>query len=79
MKVWNSGNVTVYNVRADFDGVSGIDIFDKDKQPFEELEPQKNYELRLIVFGACDTKFKIITEWEDSEGKKHSKTQMGDL
>ena len=81
MKVWNSGNTKAYNVKASFiDNPQGIRIFDnKGKQPFEELEPQKNYELTLLTFANCDSKFKIKTEWKDSEGKNYSKTQMGDL
>lgn len=79
MKVWNSGNTTVYNVSASFDGNPGIMIMDRDKQPFEELEPGKNYELVLITYDGSTSKFRIITEWEDKEGIKRSRSQMGDL
>ena len=79
MKVWNSGNTTVYNVSVRFDGDIDIFIMDEDKQPFEELEPGKNYELLLITCGGSTRKFKIITEWEDKTGERHSKTQMGDI
>lgn len=79
MKVWNSGNTTVYNVSARFDGDVGIIIMDREKQPFEELEPGKNFELVLVTYDGSITKFKIITEWEDSNGAKHQKSQMGDL
>lgn len=79
MKVWNSGNATVYNVTASFDGEPGIIIMDREKQPFDELEAGKNYELVLVAYGHHDSKFKIITEWEDKEGQKYSKVQMGDL
>ena len=79
MKVWNSGNTTVYNVSASFEGNPGIMIMDRDKQPFEELEPGKNYELALITYDGSTSKFRIITEWEDKEGTKQSRTQMGDL
>lgn len=79
MKVWNSGNTTVYNVSASFEGKPGIMIIDRDKQPFDELEPGKNYELVLITHGGSASKFKIVTEWQDKLGTKHSRTQMGDL
>lgn len=49
LKVWNSGNATAYNVSARFDGDVGIMIMDREKQPFEELEARKSYELILIT------------------------------
>lgn len=79
LKVWNSGNATAYNVIAQFDGDVGIMILDEEKQPFEELEARKNYELILVTHFGSSSKFKIITEWTDSNGKHHKKTQMGDL
>lgn len=79
LKVWNSGNATAYNVTARFDGDVGIMIMDQGKQPFEELEARKNYELALITYMGSAPKFKIITEWTDANGRQHSKTQMGDF
>lgn len=79
LKVWNSGNATAYNVSARFDGDVGIIIMDRDKQPFEELEARKSYELVLVTHGGSASKFRIITEWTDAEGKQHTKTQMGDF
>ena len=58
LKVWNSGNATAYNVSARFDGNVGIMIIDQEKQPFEELEARKSYELiftlglHLLLHGA---------------------------
>ncbi len=79
MKVWNSGKAVAYNVTARFDGNVGLILPQSDKQPFEELEPGKNYELVVIAYDGSSSKFKIITEWEDSEGKKCSKTQLRDI
>jgi hypothetical protein len=79
LKVWNSGNATAYNVSARFDGDVGIMIMDQDKQPFDELEARKNYELILIAHNGSASKFRIITEWTDDSGTKHAKTQMGDF
>ena len=79
LKVWNSGNATAYNVSARFDGDVGIMIMDREKQPFEELEAGKSYELILITHNGFASKFRIITEWTDSIGKQHTKTQMGDF
>lgn len=79
LKVWNSGNATAYNVTARFDGDAGIIILDDEKQPFEELEARKNYELVLATHFGTAPKFRIITEWIDANGEKHSKAQMCDL
>lgn len=79
LKVWNSGNATAYNVSARFDGDVGIMIMDQDKQPFEELEARKSYELILITHNGSASKFRIVTEWTDSRGNQHTKTQMGDF
>lgn len=79
LKVWNSGNATAYNVTARFDGDVGIIIMDREKQPFEELEARKSYELILVTHSGSASKFKIITEWTDVSGKQHTKTQMGDF
>ena len=79
LKVWNSGNTTVYGVTARFDGDPGIFIVDQDKQPFDELEPGKSYELVIVPYGDYGSKFRLITEWTDLRGKKQSKSQMGDI
>lgn len=80
LKVWNSGNATAYNVTARFDGDVGIIILDdKEKQPFEELEARKSYELILVPCFESVSKFRIVTEWTDEKGKRYTKTQMGAL
>lgn len=79
LKVWNSGNTTAYNVSAKFEGDPNILIMDDEKQPFDQLDPRKGYELSLLVYSGSASKFKIITEWLDAEGKKQHKCQMGDL
>ena len=77
LKVWNSGNATAYHVSARFDGDVGIMIMGQEKQPFEELE--ESYELVLITHNGSASKFRIVTEWTDSSGNQHTKTQMGDF
>ena len=79
LKVWNSGNATAYNVSARFDGDVGIIIMDRDKQPFDELEARKSYELVLVTYNGSASKFRIITEWTDANGKQYTNTQMGDF
>ncbi len=79
LKVWNSGNATAYNVTAKFEGNPEIIIMDKEKMPFEELEAKKNFEMVLITHMGSARKFKIMTEWDDKNGRHYSKSQMGDL
>lgn len=79
LKVWNSGNTTVYNVSAKFEGDPNILVMDDEKQPFDQLDPRKGYELSLLVYSGSASKFKIITEWTDADGKTQQKSQMGDL
>ena len=79
LKVWNSGNTTVTHVSASIEEANGPIILVDDKQPYDELEPKKNYELTLIVHMGTARKFHVITEWIDSEGCNQSKRQMADL
>lgn len=79
LKVWNSGNAAAFNVTARFDGDPQIIIMDNEKQPFEELDARKSYELPLITYAGSASKFRIVTEWTDVNGERHSKTQMGDF
>ena len=78
LKVWNSGNTTVSDVTARIEA-DGIIMMDREKMPFDQLEPQKNFDISLIVGGQMDRKFHIITEWTDANGQKQSKDQMGDI
>lgn len=78
LKVWNSGNVKVYNVSAKFEKDSQIILMDS-KMPFDELEPKKSFEEYLIVHTGSARKFRITTSWEDADGNRQEKVQMGDL
>ena len=79
MHVWNSGNTTVTNVKAEILGDNAPIIIDREKQPFDILEPRKHYELIVLVYTGTSTKFKIRTSWKDYNGKICSKEQMGDI
>ena len=73
MKIWNSGNTVAYDVTANFVGNPNIIISDEKKQPFEILEPKKNYELNLLVHCGSARKFCVKTEWKDENGVYKSK------
>ena len=79
LKVWNSGNDTAYNVTAAFNEESNIIIGDREKMPFEILEPQKGFDVWLVIYMGCANKFTITTTWEDSNGNEYTKSQMGDF
>lgn len=78
LKVWNSGNTTAYSINVHLNDDANIIIF-RDKLPFDELEPNKNFELPIAVHMGSAPKFKIITEWKDVNGKEFKKEQMGDI
>lgn len=79
IKVWNSGNVAVKNVTASIDNSAQLILIDRDKMPYEILEPQKSFELRISTYDASPSKIYIVTEWEDEEGNKQTKKQLCDL
>ncbi len=77
LKIWNSGNAVAYNVTATIEENSQIIMLPDDKMPFDELEPNKSFEVVIIMYMGSASKFKILTEWDDSHGQHFSKTQMG--
>lgn len=79
LKIWNSGGGTAYNVKAKFEDDPNIIVMDLDKLPFEELESQKSFELILIVHFGSAHKAKVLTEWDNADGSRHSKSQMVDF
>ena len=79
IKVWNSGNGVAKNISVSWGKISGITNFDKDKMPFEFLEPQKSFELLIIAYDFPPHKICITTEWEDEMGEQHTKIQWCDM
>lgn len=79
IKVWNSGNSIAKNVVASWDTQKGIIFFDKEKMPFEVLEPQKGFELVITTYDGNPGKLQIKTEWENDNGEKKEKLQWCDM
>ncbi len=79
VKVWNSGNSNAKNVKAFWDYSNSIIAFDKNKMPFELLEPQKGFDLSISLYSGAPSKLCITTEWEDENGKEFSKEQWCDF
>lgn len=78
IKVWNSGNGVAKNISVSWGEISGITNFDKNKMPFEFLEPQKSFELLIITYDFPPRKLCITTEWENEQGEKNTKKQWCD-
>ena len=79
IKVWNSGNSIAKNVVASWNNSDGIIFFDKEKMPFEILEPQKSFELVINTFSGAPGKLQIKTEWVTEAGEKKEKIQWCDM
>lgn len=75
IKVWNSGNSIAKNIVASWENSEGIICFDKEKMPFEVLEPKKGFELVIDTYGNAPGKLQIKTEWETESGEKKEKIQ----
>ena len=77
LKVWNSGDVTAYNIDVEIPSEYNI-ILMKDKMPFEYLEPGNGFEEHVVVHMQSSRKFKIICKWEDKNGEQHFNEQIRD-
>ncbi len=75
LKVWNSGNVTAYNIDVSIPDEYSIIIM-KDKTPFEYLEPGNSFEECVVIHMQSASKFKVICTWEDDKGNKFSNEQL---
>ena len=78
LKVWNSGNTRVSSVTAKIPQEYGI-ILSDDKMPYEFLEPQKGFDVVVVIHNGSSSKFLITTEWIDKDGHPQKKEQMGDI
>ena len=79
LKVWNSGNTSVYNVSATRPNEYGIMLYNDDKMPYEFLDPQKGFDIVSIVHMGSSSKFLVTTEWTDAAGIKQKKEQLCDI
>lgn len=75
LKVWNSGNITAYNIMVSIPEEYSIIIM-KDKMPFEYLEPGNSFEESVVIHMQSASKFKVVSVWEDENGNKFSNEQL---
>ena len=62
-----------------FNGIIALPPIEEQQRIVAKIEELLPYELILITHNGSASKFRIITEWTDSNGKQHTKTQMGDF
>ena len=79
LKVWNSGFLIAYNIKVSFVGDPEIIMFAEGLLPYDELDPKKSFEISLLVHFDSSQKARVLTEWEDKNGKQYSKEQMVSL
>lgn len=77
LKVWNSGGVIAYNIDVEIPSEYKI-ILNKDKMPFEYLEPGNGFEEHVVLHMQSSRKFKVICRWEDEKGVKNFNEQIRD-
>lgn len=78
LKVWNSGNTIAYNINVEIKKESNILIL-QDILPYEELEPNKSFEVGLLFSMSSLHKFEVTTIWNDSTNEQKRKTQICSL
>ena len=75
LKVWNSGDAIAYNINVSIPNEYGIIIINN-TMPFEYLKPGDNFDECVVPYGNADSKFKVISTWEDENGIKYENEQL---
>lgn len=75
VKVWNSGNVTAYNISVSIPEEYHI-ILESKKMPYEYLEPNDGFDEYVIIHWGSSRKFKIISQWENEHGEVFTNEQL---
>ncbi|MCH5165887.1 MAG: hypothetical protein J1G01_05750 [Clostridiales bacterium] len=74
LRVYNIGKRTAYNVSARIEGDNIM--LSTGKMPFDELEPQRNFEETLLFYDKAPRKFRVIITWQDENQQEYNRTQM---
>lgn len=75
LKIWNSGQTTIYNVNFELPEELQ-NLVSRDKVPFEVLEPGQSFEEHVIVYMGSPRKFPLNITWKDEIGNKIVKDQI---
>lgn len=76
LRVSNNSDKSVFNVKVKIDKEYNVPIIDNDVLPLETLEPKNSFDLIIIRYMNSASKFYVITEWEDENGKTLSNKQL---
>ena len=76
LRVFNNSDKSVFNVKVKIDKEYNVPIIDNDVLPLETLEPKNSFDLIIIRYMNSASKFYVITEWEDENGKTLSNKQL---
>lgn len=76
LRVFNNSDKSVFNVKVKIDKEYNVPIIDNDVLPLETLEPKNSFDLIIIRYMYSASKFYVITEWEDENGKTLSNKQL---
>ena len=76
LRVFNNSDKSVFNVKVKIDKEYNVPIIDNDELPLETLEPKYSLDLIIIRYMNSASKFYVITEWEDENGKTLSNNQL---
>lgn len=76
LRVFNNSDKSVFNVKVKIDKEYNVPIIYNDVLPLETLEPKNSFDLIIIRYMNSASKFYVITEWEDENGKTLSNKQL---
>lgn len=67
-QVWNFENIFAKKIIVIWEETDGIVCYDNDKLPFDELGPNKSFDVSILLFGDAPSKLYVTTEWEKESG-----------
>lgn len=77
LKIFNSGKATAYNIRFEFvPAPTSLMFYDREKFPFEFLNPQEGTESTFVMIKEYSRTMKILLTWDDSFGKDRKYEQI---
>lgn len=79
LKVCNLSEVAVYNVDVKIIERGGFALLKKGLTPYEILDPKCSFDMPITYSFELTRKFKVLTTWQDKDGKDYSKEQLFSL
>ncbi|MGN1201220.1 MAG: hypothetical protein ACI4R8_03035 [Candidatus Caccovivens sp.] len=79
LKIYNLSEVAVYNVDVKMIESKGFALLKEGLTPYEILEPKHSFDMLIAYSFELTRKFKVLTTWQDKDGKDYSKEQLFSL